>query len=110
MDEAGLIAAIDSADEHSYGSNLSSLTAALSAERALNIDLYLGKNVDPAPEGQSNVIDRTVFETVQWILPSLCNIFANGDDIVTLLPDNAADTDQAKQEGAYLNWLVTQKN
>lgn len=109
MDEAALIAAIDDADNRSYGSNLSNLTAALSAERALNIDLYLGKNVDPAPEGQSNVIDRTVFETVQWILPSLCRIFANGDDVVTLVPDSAQDDAQAKQESAYLNWVVTQK-
>src|SRR5256885_15788899 len=97
MDEAGLIAAIDDADNRAYGSNLSNLTAALSAERALNIDLYLGKNVDPAPEGQSNVIDRSVFETVQWILPSLCRIFANGDDVVTLLPENDKDDAQAKR-------------
>jgi hypothetical protein len=110
MDESALIVAIDDADNRAYGSNLSNLTAALSAERALNIDLYLGKNVDPAPEGQSNVIDRTVFETVQWVLPSLCRIFANGDDIVTLQPDNDADQAQASQESAYLNWLVTQKN
>ncbi len=110
MDEAALIAAIDDSDNRSYGSALSNLTAELSAERALNIDLYLGKNVHPAPEGQSNVIDRTVFETVQWVLPSLCRIFANGDDIVTLQPDNPNDVAQAKQESAYLNWLVTQKN
>ncbi len=110
MSEMELIAAIDDADNRSYGSNLSNLTAALSAERALNIDLYLGKNVDPAPEGQSNVIDRTVFETVQWILPSLCRIFANGDDVVTLSPLGPQDIDQAKQESAYLNWLVTVKH
>ncbi len=110
MSETELIAAIDDADNRAYGSNLSNLTAALSAERALNIDLYLGKNVDPAPEGQSNVIDRTVFETVQWILPSLCRIFANGDDVVTLQPQGPQDVDQAKQETAYLNWLVTVKH
>src|SRR6185437_3101362 len=110
MDQDALIAAIDDADNRSYGSNLSNLTAALSAERALNIELYLGKNVDPAPDAQSNVIDRTVFETVQWVLPSLCRIFANGDDIVTLVPDNPADEPQAQQEAKYLNWLVTQKN
>ena len=52
--------------------------------------------MDPAPEGQSNVIDRSVFETVQWILPSLCRIFANGDDVVTLLPENDKDDAQAK--------------
>lgn len=110
MDETALIAAIDDSDNRSYGSNLSNLTAALSAERALNIDLYLGKNVDPAPDGQSNVIDRTVFETVQWILPSLCRIFASGDDVVALPPLNPGDIEQAKQESAYLNWLVTTKH
>jgi hypothetical protein len=110
MDETALIAAIDDADNRAYGSNLSNLTAQLSAERALNIDLYLGKNVDPAPEGQSNVIDRSIFETVQWILPSLCRIFANGDDVVNLVPSNEADVEPAKQESAYLNWLVTQKH
>src|SRR5271169_346841 len=110
MDEVALIAAIDDSDNRSYGSNLSNLTAELSAQRALSIDLYLGKNVDPAPEGQSNVLDRTVFEVVQWVLPSLCRIFANGDDVVTLLPLGPQDVDQAKQETAYLNWLVTTKH
>ena len=110
MTETELIAAIDDADNRAYGSNLSNLTAALSAERALNIDLYLGKNVDPAPEGQSNVIDRTIFETVQWILPSLCRIFANGDDVVSVVPMNETDIEQAKQESAYLNWLINNKH
>jgi hypothetical protein len=110
MDEAALIAAIDDADNRAYGSNLSNLTAELSAQRALAVDLYLGKNVDPAPEGQSNVIDRSVFETVQWILPSLCRIFANGDDVITIVPENEADVDGAKQESAYLNWQLTQKH
>jgi hypothetical protein len=110
MDDTALCAAIDDSDNRAYGSNLSNLTAGLSNERALSIDLYLGKNVDPAPEGQSNVVDRTVFETVQSTLPSLCRIFANGDDVVTLQPDNEQDEAQAKQEAAYLNWLVTQKH
>lgn len=110
MDEIALINAIDDADNRSYGSNLSNLTAELSAQRALAIDYYLGKDIDPAPAGQSSVIDRTVFETVQWILPSLCRIFANGDDVVSLLPLNANDVAQAKQESAYLNWLITVKH
>jgi hypothetical protein len=110
MDESALISAIDDVDNRSYGSNFSNLTTTLSREIALSFDLYLVKNVDPAPEGESNVIDRTVFETVQWVLPSLCRIFANGDDIVTLMPEAPDDVPQAQQEGAYLNWLVTQKH
>lgn len=110
MDETALIAAIDEADNRAYGSNLSNLTAELSSERAIAIDLYMGKNLDPAPEGQSNVVDRTVFETIEWIKPSLCNIFANGDDVVTLVPLGPQDVDQAKQESAYLNYIVVQKH
>ena len=109
MDESALIAAIDDADNRSYGSNLSNLTAELSSERALSIDMYLGRNIDPAPEGQSNVVDRTVFETIQWILPSLCRIFANGDDVVSITPQNEADVEGAKQEAAYLNHVMVRQ-
>lgn len=110
LTEAELIAIIDDAESRSYGSSDSNLTAELSAQRGLAIDLYLGNDVDPAPEGQSSVIDRSVFETVQWILPSLCRIFASGDDVVVLSPMNEGDVDQAKQETTYLNWLVTNKH
>lgn len=110
LTEAELIAIIDDAESRSYGSSDSNLTAELSAQRGLSIDLYLGNDVDPAPEGQSSVIDRSVFETVQWILPSLCRIFASGDDVVVLSPINEDDVDQAKQETTYLNWLVTNKH
>ena len=109
MTESALIAAIDDADNRSYGSNLSNLTAELSHERALSIDMYLGRNIDPAPDGQSNVVDRTVFETIQWILPSLCRIFANGDDVVSIAAENEADVPSAKQEAAYLNHVLVRK-
>lgn len=110
MTDEELILAIDDAFSRTYGSNLTNLSSELSAERALNIDLYLGKDVDPAPEGESSVVDRAVFETVQWVLPSLCRIFANGDNVVTLVPSSEKDVEPAKQETAYLNWLVTTKH
>jgi hypothetical protein len=72
--------------------------------------MYLGKNLEPAPEGRSQVIDRSVFETVQWILPSLCRIFANGDDVVELPPVGPEDEAGAKQESQYLNHVILQKN
>lgn len=101
-----LCTAIDSAEERAYGSNVSSLSSDLAAQRAALISLYLGENVDPSDEG-SNAVDRTVFETIQGILPPLCRIFASGDDLVQLEPVSEADVAQAAQETAYLNWLVT---
>lgn len=102
-----LIQAIDYAEQSAYGSETDS---DLQTDRAIAIDLYHGKNIEPAPDGRSQVVDRTVFETVQWIMPSLARIFANGDDIVEFQPFGPEDEGPAKQESDYLNYIVTQKN
>ena len=106
MTDAEICSVIDDAENRSYGSSTSSLTSELANLRATIISLYLGENLEPSDEG-SNAVDRTVFEIVQGILPSLCRIFANGEDVVTLDPVSEADVDKAKQETAYMNWLVT---
>jgi|SRR6185436_11049265 len=106
-DTQRLLAAIDAEEADAYGSDSD---GQLAAERAYAINLYLGKNVDPVMEGRSSVIDRSVFETVEWIKPSLCRIFANGDGVVELPPIGPDDVEAAKQEGEYLNHVVTQKN
>lgn len=102
-----LIQAIDAAEQSAYGSDTDS---DLQVDRALAIDMYHGKNIEPAPEGRSQVTDRTVFETVHWIMPSLTRIFANGDQIIEFQPFGREDEKGAKQEGEHLNYLVTQKN
>lgn len=104
-DEA-LIRAIDHAEEFSYSSDDNSQ---LANDRAKAIDYFLGTNTDPAPEGRSQVGDRSVFETIQWILPSLIDIFANGDDVVALAPIGPDDEQSAKQEGQYLNHVALKK-
>ena len=102
-----LLSAIDAAEEDSYGSDTD---GDLANERALAVDCYLGKNIDPAPDGRSQVGDRSVYETIQWIMPSLSRIFANGDDVVDLPPIGPEDEQGAKQEAQYLNYVVLQKN
>jgi hypothetical protein len=102
-----LKSAIDAAEASAYGSDE---TSDLSRDRALAIDYYHGRNVEPAPEGRSQVVDRSVFETIQWILPSLCRIFANGDNIVAFSPLGEEDEQAAEQEADYLNYVVTQRN
>lgn len=107
MDNELLLSAIDAAEQSSYSSEGDTQ---LSTDRAYAIDMYLGKNLEPAPEGRSQVIDRSVFETIQWILPSLCRIFANGDDVVELPPVGPEDEGMAKQESQYLNYVILQQN
>lgn len=103
-----LIAAIDSYAEQAHGSTTSG--GELNHERALALDAYGGRSIDRAPPGRSSVSDWTVFETVQWILPSLTRIFAGGDNVVEFEPTGPEDEDAAQQESDYLNHLVQKQN
>ena len=101
-----LIQAIDAAEEDAYGSDNDSV---LSNDRAYSIQLYLGENVEPAPTGRSQVVDRSVFETIQWMMPSLCRIFTN-NDLVTIPAIGPDDEEGAQQEAEYINWVISQQN
>lgn len=103
-----LLNVIDAYESSAYGSDTDG--GELSRQRSLALDAYAGKNIEPQPEGRSQVVDWTVFETIQWILPSLTRIFAAGDDVVEFEPFGPEDEDTAEQESKYLNHLVTQKN
>lgn len=103
-----LIGAIDAFAEQSYGSDHDG--GELSRQRGLALDAFQGVVIDEAPEGRSEVSDRSVFETVQWIMPSLMRIFAGGDNIVEFDPEGPEDEEVAEQESNVLNYLVTQKN
>ena len=107
MDLEKLYLAIHNASADSYGGDEN---GDLATERSRNIDRYLGKNLIPAPDGRSQVTDRTVYETIQWVQPSLCRIFANGDDVVEVVPVGPEDEEAAKQEGQYLNYIALQRN
>lgn len=106
-DMVALKGAIDAYSERALGAYTSG--DELSRQRSLALDAYQDKIIDQAPEGRSEVQDRSVFETVQWILPSLIRIFAGGDNVVEFDPTGPEDEDVAKQESKILNYLVTCK-
>lgn len=107
IDNELLIRSINIAEESSYGSDSD---AELSAARAEAIQYYLGENLNPAPSGRSQVVDRTIFETVEQILPSLVRIFASGDEVCRVVPVGPDDDQAAAQTTALLQWTATQKN
>lgn len=107
-DIEGLLNVIDAYEANAYGSDEDG--GELAHQRSLAIDAYNGINIEPQPEGRSQVVDWTVFETIQWMLPSLMRIFASGDDVVEFEPFGPEDEEAAEQESKFLNHLVTQKN
>jgi hypothetical protein len=108
-DEA-LVRAIEIAEGESYGSGDYTMDGELSAQRSQAIDAYLGRNTNPAPEGNSQIVSRDLFDTVEWMLPSLVRIFAGGDEVVKFNPVGPEDDKQAKQETLYVNHIVTKRN
>ena len=105
-----LVNAIETAESESYGSGDSSLDGDLSADRAAAINAYFGINTNPAPEGNSQVVSRDLFDTVEWITPSLVRIFAGSDEVVKFNPVGPEDDAAAKQESLYINHVVTKRN
>lgn len=108
-DEQELLGAIDSYASQSLGSGASD-SGQLSRQRSISIDAYAGKMLDAAPDGRSQVNDRAVFETIQWIMPSMMRIFAGGENVVEFDPTGPEDEEVAEQESDYLNYVVTQKS
>lgn len=108
VDPQRLLAAIDAGRERSYGTDENS---DLGRKRADAIDAYLGLNTNPAPEGRSQVVDRSVYETVHTLMPSLVRIFAaSSEDVIKLVPVGPDDEPAAEQSTAVLNHVVTQLN
>jgi hypothetical protein len=105
-----LLNAIESAEAESYGSEHSGGSGNLSDERAAALDAYFGLNTNPAPEGNSQVVSRDVFDTIEWILPSLVRIFAGTDEVVKFKAVSKEDEPAARQETLYVNHVVTQRN
>jgi hypothetical protein len=108
IDNTALLAAIDAGKENAYGSDEQS---DLGKKRARAIEYYLGLNTNPAPEGRSQVVDRSVYETISVMLPSLVRIFAgSSDQVCKCMPIGPEDEDAAEQQTAIMNHAVTQQN
>jgi len=108
IDIDALQAAIDDGRANCYGTDE---TSYLGQTRARAIEAYLGLNTRPAPEGRSQVVDRSVYETVSTMMPSLVRIFAASSEAVCkFLPVGPEDEAAAEQTTALINHIVTEKN
>lgn len=69
----------------------------ISAERATALAYYQG-DLDEFPyqPGRSKVVDRTVLETVEWMMPALMDVFTGNDGIVEF-ESIGQDQQEAKQ-------------
>lgn len=89
-------------------------TGRLSEARRKNLQYYLGRAVgDLAPPevaGRSSVVDSSVHDTVEWMLPSLIKTFTGGDSVVEFAPQQQDDEEGAKQATDYANYVFYRQN
>lgn len=106
-DLVNLNAAIDAFEETAYGAD--ARDGVLSHERSMALKAFAGENIEPAKKGRSQVVDRSVFETVQWMMPSFMRIFCGSAKVVEFEPFGEEDEAGAEQESEHLNYRVKQK-
>jgi len=82
----------------------------LSNERRDALKQYEGDKYGNEVDGRSQVVDRTIMETVEWIMPALMRIFASADKIVEVDPQLPQDEESARQQTEYLNYVFMRDN
>lgn len=82
----------------------------LSQVRQENFNYYTGQEYGTEREGYSKFVTRETTETIEWVLPSVLNVFLAGDQVVSFDPEGPDDEQQAKQETDITNYFVMRGN
>lgn len=82
----------------------------LSFERGLALKYYFAEPFGNEVEGRSQVVSTEVFDTVEWILPSLIRVFASTDKSVEFEGQTADDQRGAEQATDTCNYVFWKQN
>ena len=82
----------------------------LTPSRRQATDYYFGRPFGNEEEGRSQVVDTTVRDTVQGMLPSLLRIFLGSERTVEFRPRGAEDEAVARQQTDYINYVIREDN
>ncbi len=64
----------------------------------------------PVIEGRSKVVTTDLFDLVEWVKPSLLEIFAGSNDFVSLEPEGEEDVEAVKRQEVLVNKQIRSKN
>jgi len=82
----------------------------LTPERAEATNFYFGRPFGNEEKGRSQVVDTTVRDTVQGMLPSLLRIFLGSERTVEFRPRSKEDELLARQKTDYVNYIIREDN
>ncbi len=64
----------------------------------------------PSLPNRSSVVDTTVAEAVETVLPDVMEVFCGGEDVATFVPQGEADEAAAQEESDYVGHVVFTEN
>lgn len=82
----------------------------LSVERRQALEFYEGEPFGNEVDDRSQVVMRTVMETVEWILPALLRIFTASDRIAEIEPLRPDQEQAAEQATEYVSYIFYRDN
>lgn len=106
MEERDLLSRIKDEEQASLGYH----TGELSGDRELALKYYLQFPFGNEVEGESEVVDSSVRDTVEWMLPSLLKVFVASGRIVEFEPVGAEDVEAADQASDAVNHIFWKQN
>jgi hypothetical protein len=106
LDERELLSRIKDEETASLGYH----TGELSTDREEALRYYLQFPLGNEVEGESAVVDSSVRDTVEWMLPSLIRVFAASGRIAEFEPVGQEDVDAADQASDAVNHIFWKQN
>jgi hypothetical protein len=86
----------------------------IAREQAKAMEYYLGLAVGdlapPGVQGRSTIVDTTVSDQIEWMMPALMEMFFASGNIVNYDPRKPGDEAGAKQMSNLVNYIVTAQN
>lgn len=68
-----------------------------------------GKLAPPDADGHSQIVSKTLMDTVEWMMPALAEMFAQ-DGVIVFEPDSRVDERGAEDATTYCNHLFFKEN
>ena len=109
MDDREIIAIIDEELSTAIGN-----TDDFSSFQADTLDYYMGNATGylspPDVDGRSSVVDKTLMEAIDWIMPSFMRLFCGSDQVVRFEADSEQDEKGANDASQFVNHVVHEQN
>ena len=109
MDETDLSTLLKQHIEQAVGSAIGT-DSELTEARLQAVQYYEGDPIGNEVKGRSQVVDRVVQETIEWMMPQILEIFTSSSNVAEFDPVGVEDEEGARQSTDYVNHVFQKDN